>query len=189
MSFPYIFRYKDELYMVPETSKAKSIRLYKCIDFPTKWEYQKDIFKDINATDSMIFYHNSIWWIFFTTSITGKNYNSHLVAYYTKSDPINGKWTPHKKNPLISDSTIARNGGILGLDRGVVIRARQRQSFNIYGASLSLAEITELTPELFNEKEICQILPNFLPDIKGIHQIDSNEKYTVYDYLRNRNLE
>ena len=189
MSFPYIFRYKDELYMIPETSKAKSIRLYKCIDFPTKWEYQKDLFKNINATDSMIFYHNNMWWIFFTISITGKNYNSHLVAYYTKSDPINGKWTPHKKNPIINDSTIARNGGILGLNKGLIIRARQRQSFNIYGASLSLAEITELTPELFSEKEICKILPNFLPDIIGVHQIDSNEKYTVYDYLRNIYLE
>ncbi len=188
MSFPYIFSYKDELYMVPETSKAKSIRLYKCIDFPTKWEYQKELFKDISAADSMIFYHNSMWWIFFTTSLIGKNHNSHLVAYYT-DDPINGKWTPHKKNPLINNSTIARNGGIVGLDKGIVIRARQRQSFNSYGGSLSLAEITELTPELFSEKEICKILPNFLSDIKGTHQIHSNKEYTVYDYLRNRRLE
>ena len=189
MSFPYIFRYKDELYMIPETSKAKSIRLYKCIEFPTKWEYQKELFKDISAADSMIFHHNDMWWIFFTISLIGKNHNSHLLAYYTKSDPINGKWTPHKKNPLISDSTIARNGGIVGLEKGVVIRARQRQGFNIYGGSLSLAKITDLTPDSFSEKEICKILPNFMPNIKGTHQIHSNEKYTVYDYLRNKRLD
>ena len=188
MSFPYIFEYKDELYMVPETSKAKSIRLYKCIEFPMKWEYQKDLFADMNATDTMIFYHNNMWWMMFSHSITGKNYNSQLVAYYTKSDPINGKWIAHKNNPLINDSQISRNGGIMGLNSNRIIRGRQKQGFNIYGASLTLAEITDLTTSSFSEKEICQITPDFFPNLKGNHHFHSNGEYTVYDYFRNERL-
>ena len=188
MSFPYIFEYKDELYMVPETSQAKSIRVYKSINFPMKWEYQKDLFKDVNATDTIIFKYNSMWWMMFSSSITGKNYNSQLVTYYTKSDPINGVWIAHTKNPIVNSSAISRNGGIMGLNNNRLIRGRQKQGFNIYGASLSLSEIIELTPSSFKEEEICQISPNFLPDIKGIHHLHSNGEYTVYDYFRNERL-
>jgi hypothetical protein len=189
ISFPYLFEYKDELYVVPETSEAKSIRLYKCIEFPMKWEYQKDLFRDINATDTMIFYHNNLWWMMFSLSNTGKNYNSQLVAYYTKSDPINGEWTPHKQNPLINDSSISRNGGVMGLGSGKIVRGRQKQGFNIYGASLTLAKIIELTPSSFREKEICQIEPNFYHNIRGCHHFHSNGEYSVYDYFRNERLE
>ena len=188
ISFPYIFEYKDELYMVPETSKSKSIRLYKCIEFPMKWEYQKDLFENINATDTMIFYHNNMWWMMFSHSITGKNYNSQLVAYHTKSDPINGNWIAHKNNPLINDSAISRNGGIMGLNSNRIIRGRQKQGFNIYGASLTLAEITDLTISSFTEKEICKVTPDFFSNIKGNHHFHSNGEYSVYDYFRNEIL-
>lgn len=186
LSFPYLFEYKDELYMVPESSKDKSIRLYKCIDFPLKWEYQKNLFDDINATDSMIFEYEERWWLLFTISHTGQNYCSELVAFYTKSDPINGKWIAHKKNPLITDSRIARNAGILGGGSRTVVRGRQKQGFNIYGNSLTLAEIIDLTPSLFDEKEIAEINPNFFSNLKGCHHIHSDGIYTVYDYFHNK---
>jgi len=182
LSYPYIFEYKDELYMVPESSKAKSIRLYKSIEFPMKWEYQKDLFQNINATDSVIFYYNNLWWILFSYSITGQNYNSQLLAYYT-DNPINGKWIPHSCNPIVNDSTISRNGGVI-LRGNRVIRARQKQGFNIYGASLTLSEIIELSPSSFKEEEIAEINPDFFSDIKGIHHFYSNGEYTVYDYFR-----
>ena len=188
MSFPYLFRYKDELYMVPETSQAKSIRLYKCIEFPTKWEYQKDLFSDIYATDTMIFFHNNLWWMMFSLSNTGKNYNSQLVAYYTKSDPIHGEWIAHAQNPIVKSCSIARNAGVLGLNEGVVIRNRQKQGFNLYGGAFSLAKIVNLTPTEFKEEEISKILPNFLPNLKGTHHMHSNGEYTVFDYFRNGNL-
>ncbi len=187
LSFPYIFEYKDDLYMVPETSQAKSIRLYKSIGFPMKWEYQKDLFKDINATDTVIFHHNNLWWILFSHSITGKNYNSQLVAYYTDSNPISGKWVAHSSNPIVNSSSVSRNGGII-LKENIVIRARQRQGFNIYGKSLTLSKVVNLTPLEFKEEEISQIYPNFLSDIKGVHHIHTNGEYTVYDHFRSERL-
>src|SRR5699024_684613 len=36
MSFPYLFTYKNELYMIPETYQKKAIQLFKCIEFPMK---------------------------------------------------------------------------------------------------------------------------------------------------------
>ena len=49
--------------MIPESSKNKDIRLYKCIEFPLKWELEKVLKDSIDASDTMVFYHNNLWWM------------------------------------------------------------------------------------------------------------------------------
>lgn len=183
MSFPYVFEFEETLYMVPETAEANAIRLYKCVDFPMKWEYQKDVMANVKAVDTMIFKYEGQWWLF-TNAYDDDA--ATLLAFYS-DNPLSGTWTAHKQNPLIFDSNRARNGGILG--NGVeIIRSRQKQDFNMYGASLTLAKITSLSPTTFAEEEIGAILPEFFPKLKGCHHIHSNEKYTVYDFVRTETL-
>ena len=38
MSFPNIFRLNGALYMLPETEASGGIHLYRCVEFPDKWE-------------------------------------------------------------------------------------------------------------------------------------------------------
>ncbi|MBW1615461.1 MAG: hypothetical protein JRJ49_02790 [Deltaproteobacteria bacterium] len=185
MSFPFLFEYKKELYMVPETIKANSIRLYKCVEFPLKWEYQKDIMSDVSVADTIIFEHNQKWRLLCNMNIAGlSDHSSALYAFYNKS-PLADNWIACETNPLIYDSNIARNGGILNVRGGKLpIRVRQKQDFNAYGKSLTLAQITEISRSSFKEEEIGQIEPNFFDKIIGCHHIHSNGDYTVYDYLK-----
>ena len=188
MSFPYLFEYQDELYMVPETSEGNAIRLYKCIEYPLKWEYQKDIMSDVRAVDSMIFEHEEKWWMLTTMSTKGNEDDaSQLMAYYS-DHPLSDDWIAHEQNPLIFDSNIARNGGILDLGAPLPVRNRQKQGFNAYGVALSLARITDLTPSSYSEEEIGQVSPNFFPHINRCHHMHSNGEYTVYDFLRTETL-
>lgn len=188
MSFPYLFEYQDELYMVPETSEANSIRLYKCVEYPLKWEYQKDIMSDVKAVDSMFFEHEKKWWMLTNMSTKGNEDDaSQLLAYYS-DNPLSDEWIPHEQNPLIFDSNIARNGGILDLGSPLPVRGRQKQGFNAYGVALTLAKITDLTPSSYSEEEIGQVSPNFFPHISRCHHMHSNGKYTVYDFLRTETL-
>ena len=180
MSFPYLFEYEQELYMVPETCDSKSIRLYKCIEFPMKWEYQHDLLSNVKTVDTMIFQHQERWWLLTNLDI----YGSQLMAYYSDS-PLSQEWTSHQQNPLLLDSSIGRNAGILDPNSDTPVRGRQQQGFNMYGASLSLARITDLSPSSFSEEQICQINPEFFPNIKGCHHIHSNDEFTVYDYFYN----
>ena len=64
LSFPFIFEYQNELFMCPETHEKGEIRLYKCTEFPTKWEFHKTLMKDVCAADSIIFQRDNIWWLF-----------------------------------------------------------------------------------------------------------------------------
>ncbi|HIP53930.1 MAG TPA: hypothetical protein EYH11_00460 [Sulfurimonas autotrophica] len=185
MSFPFLLEFEGSLYMIPETSQSNSIRLYKCINFPLKWEYQQDIMDNCSAADTMIFKHEQKWWLF--TNMATKNNSdqaAQLFAYYS-DHPFSNSWTPHSLNPLVFNSNFGRNAGLLPVKNSLPVRARQKQDFNMYGASFSLAEISQLTPSTYQEKEICQILPNFLPKIKGCHHIHSNNHFTVFDFMRN----
>ena len=48
LSYPFIFEYKEEVYIIPDSCNNRSIRLYKAIEFPMKWEYQYDLLKNIS---------------------------------------------------------------------------------------------------------------------------------------------
>ena len=47
LSYPYVFNYEGEIYMIPETSSQHCIKLFECVEFPIKWEFKKNI---INIT-------------------------------------------------------------------------------------------------------------------------------------------
>ena len=45
MSYPQVFKWGDEFYMVPETVAAYEVRLYKALEFPFKWVFVKTLMK------------------------------------------------------------------------------------------------------------------------------------------------
>jgi len=184
MSFPFVFEYKNELYMVPETHEANSIRLYKCIEYPLKWVYQKDILNDICVVDTIIFEYEGRWWLLCNGQ---KEQSSTLLAFYS-DNPLSSNWIPHKLNPLVFDSMIGRNGGILNTLGKSPIRVRQIAGFNQYGKGFTLSKINQLTPDSFHEEKIAQITPDFFENIKGCHHMHSNGQYTVYDYVREESI-
>ena len=55
LSYPYLFEYEGELYMCPETSENREIRVYKCVDFPLRWTLAKVLMKNVSAVDNMLF--------------------------------------------------------------------------------------------------------------------------------------
>lgn len=54
MSFPVVFEWGTELYMMPETSENKSLNLYKCIGFPRQWEKAAEFKLHTELVDAII---------------------------------------------------------------------------------------------------------------------------------------
>lgn len=184
MSFPYVFTHQGDLYMVPETRAAGSIRLYRCVDFPMSWEFKRELISNTYAVDPMIFEFSNYWWLLANTSLRKDGVaHSRLEAFYT-DDPIRGEWKPHASNPLLVDSTVARNAGILHAQTGEVVRCRQSQGFANYGESLSLALINDLSPTSFSEKPIGEVVPDFFPNLVACHHLHGSRRYTVFDFAR-----
>ncbi len=187
LSFPYLFEYDDTLYMVPESSKNKDIRLYECVSFPLQWKLKRIIMKDLSAVDSMIFAHAGTWWMLSNINpLGGGEHCSELYAFHT-DDPVHGEWLPHHANPVIIDPTCARNGGLV-FDQGAIYRVAQRQGFVQYGAGTSIRRIETLTPDTFEERSIAAIEPNFFNGLHGTHHLHSNGRFTVFDFVEKSQL-
>lgn len=185
LSFPFIFKYGNSYFMVPETKSIGEIRLYECEDFPLKWKFKKTIFSSINATDTMIFEHNGIWWMLTTFSNCGKFNDSELHVFYSKEGPITKNWVGLSQNPVIIDPEFGRNGGIY-FDENKIFRVAQSFGFNTYGKKISIREIVKLDQDNYSEIGIKSIEPNFLKNLIGIHHFHSNNKYIVHDFCKRK---
>ncbi|ODM05609.1 hypothetical protein [Eisenbergiella tayi] len=54
LSYPMIFQYKQEIYMMPETSTAETVTLYHCVKFPEKWEKQQTFLEGRRIVDIVV---------------------------------------------------------------------------------------------------------------------------------------
>ena len=188
LSYPYIFKWKNEYYMIPESYHAKSIRLYKAVDFPTQWSFVSTLVAGSDYVDSSIVHFNDKWWLFAALKT-----NDILNLYY--ANELTGPWTEHPMSPIVKgDANIARPGGRIIVLDGRIVRYTQDDDPN-YGNQLRAFEITELTTKSYEEKEVCKnpILKASGSgwNSKGMHhmdphQIGKNEWIACVDGLREK---
>lgn len=170
--YPYVFKWKNEYYMVPESYQANSIRLYKAVDFPTQWSFVGTLLDGRDYVDPSIFHFNDTWWLF-TTSTT----SDILRLYY--ADKLMGPWTEHPQSPIIiGDANIARPGGRVLLFDDQIVRYTQ-DDIPTYGNQVLVFEITKLTTTSYEEKEVSgnPILKASGTDwnTNGMHHIDPHQ--------------
>ena len=147
LSYPYVFEWQNEFFMIPETHQAHAIRLYKAIEFPSKWALHKEIIKG-DYSDPSIVQYGGKWWLFATEEPVWDN----LHLFY--SDNLDGIWVEHPKSPVIkNDSSIARSGGrILSYDKRLIRLAQDCKGD--YGSRLRAFEVIELSTEGYKERQL-----------------------------------
>jgi len=185
LSFPFIFEYENDLFMVPESSENKDIRLYKCLKFPNIWTYCYNLISNIHAADTIIFKKSNLYWLL-TTSSKNNDYSSQLNIFYS-DNPLSQSWIPHKNNPVKYDINNGRNGGLIIDNNGELIRAIQTFDYNKYGQNqygrkINLNSIKDISKTDFDESFKYTINPDFKKNILGTHTINSTNNFTVFDY-------
>ncbi len=179
-SYPFIFEHENEIYMIPEGSKDKDVKLYKAVEFPYKWEVQRVLMKDIEAVDVTLFFNDGKWWLF--TNIidkSGQSLNEELYIYYC-NDFLKDEWIAHEKNPIISDIRTSRPAGKIISYKGDLYRPSQNSAGG-YGYSTNFNKIIELNAKEFKEEFVSEITPDFINGVKAIHTYNSSKKLTVVD--------
>ena len=181
LSFPYLFETENEIYLIPESSKNRDIRIYKSTEFPLKWKLEKVIIDDIDASDSIILYHDNLWWLLTNVDELGLGDHNYQMNIYYSNNLLSKDWKPHKLNPVILNPSYGRNGGFLKKDENLY-RVGQKYGFNQkYGEGISIRKIQELTKDSYVEEEIASY-DNFYSDsILGSHHLASNNVFTVFD--------
>lgn len=187
LSFPFLFDYRGELFMCPESVEAREIRIYRCLEFPLRWKLECVAIKNVPAADSMIFEYGGRWWLFTNLCESDPIENSTELHIFSAADPLSGAWTPHHRNPVIVDPEGGRNGGLL-FNNGDIVRVSQLQGFDSYGSAARLMQIKLLSEEAYEETLLCNLTPTFSKGISGTHHLHSNGRYTVWDFKRRERI-
>ena len=181
MSYPFVFKIDGAYYLIPETSGNRTIELYKCIDFPYKWEFSRNIMEDLSAVDTTLFYHNNKWWLFTaidqTENISGCS--TELFLFFAE-DMFSGNWVSHPCNPVVSDSRSARPAGKLFIENGKIYRPSQDCTIR-YGRGFKINQVTKLTDTEYEEIVISEIEPKWDKILKGTYTYNFDKDLTVID--------
>lgn len=179
LSYPSIFDYQDNYYMIPESHENKTIGIYKCDKFPDNWKFQQTLLKNIDAVDTTLFQYNKKWWLF-----TCIKQNSNLAEYnelfiYYSDQLFSKNWMSHPMNPVVSDVRKARSAGKIFEKEGKIFRPSQDCSSG-YGYRVIINQILKLTENEYEEKEIETIEP-YESKIQGIHTFNSERGMIIID--------
>ena len=181
LSYPQIFRYGKYTYMLPETKSAGEIRLYRCVQFPGKWEKVETLF-DLAAVDTTILQKpdgNNGYYAFTYTE-------NRLEIYLCRVEEEKFRIISKEKIYASEQSKVLRPGGAFLEEDGKWYRSAQNCG-EYYGQELIIHEIDRLDENGFAEHEYCRLTPEKIeiPGINpiGIHTYNRNEQYEVIDIL------
>lgn len=150
LSYPYVFAWDNEHYMVPETLKAGAVCLYQAEDFPTRWRKVDRLFEG-SYGDPSIFRFDHRWWAFACST----PYQHDTLRLYF-ADQLIGPWQEHVRSPIVRDNKHnARPGGRVLVLNDRIVRFAQ-DCVPIYGSRLRAFEISQLSPDSYCENEAPQ---------------------------------
>jgi hypothetical protein len=188
LSFPFIFRDNDEIYMIPESCKNFDIRLYKCLEFPKKWKLEQVLMSNVSAADTILIKQQDTW--FMLTNICSAeigDHNSELHVFYSE-DLKSNLWKPIASgNPVIFDSLKARNGGLF-FHNETIYRVNQVHGKTNYGKSFNINEVVKISKNEYVEKKISSIDANFKDKIISTHHYSANASLAAVDFARYQRL-
>lgn len=179
MSYPNLFEYQGEIYMIPETSADRSLRLYRAVSFPDRWELAKVIERDVAFVDTtFLFRDTGIAAI--TTDVSRYPVQEDLLLTFDRD------WNILSKTPIREEHTeCSRCAGNVLTRTDPMIRVSQNCDGH-YGKGLVFSEFCEQTLTDGLGKRILQLAPESLAantkrKRTGLHTYNCTQHYEVVD--------
>lgn len=164
LSYPYLFRHDGALYMVPETHQASRVDLYRCVQFPDRWDFERTLLP-FGGLDSSIWIEDGRCWLF-TTLTTSRATAPQLWLFSAPS--LAGPWRVHPASPISTDVRNARSAGAIFRHGSTLVRSSQDCGI-AYGHSFTLNAIVELSAGRFEERPLVTVGPEWSPGLVGTH--------------------
>jgi hypothetical protein len=148
LSYPSVFEHAGQVWMIPESSADRTVRLYRADRFPDRWVEEAILLSDIAASDATVIRHDGMFWMFAATRDDFGSWSDTLSLFHAPR--LHGPWTPHPANPVLVDQAAARPAGAMVARNGRLWRPVQDCTAG-YGCGIGLAEVTRLDREGFEQ--------------------------------------
>lgn len=175
VSYPYVFRWDGNIYMVPETSSQSCVMLYRARDYPTLWELETKLLEGGPFHDASLFRHDGRWWMFVEES---DQFPFDTLGLYHAED-LRGPWVEHVCSPVVKgDATYARPAGRVVSHDGRILRFAQ-DCATMYGRGVSVTAVLCLDASTYDERPLTDV-PMLAPAPRGwndlgMHHVDAHE--------------
>ncbi len=177
LSYPFVFEDEGEVFMVPESRRAKKVELLRAVEFPHRWERVRTLL-DGPGLDTTVLRHQGVYW-FFVAVREPDEASEQLLLFH--ADSLAGELRFHRRNPISADVRYCRPAGAIFADGCRLIRPSQDCSVT-YGHQLNFHEIVSLTPDEYREQLITTVPP--LAGMEGIHTYNRCGSVEVIDGKR-----
>lgn len=182
LSWPRVFSHGGEIYMLPETSEARTLELYRAIDFPDKWEIASVLATDLSLADAtMITREGETWMLAAIADGIGASSWDGLAI-------LRGEG-PTEPMRLVSDGAClidvraARPAGDI-VRVGDEWRRPVQDCALGYGSALGIARIDELSAEGYRQTLLKRLLPDPSWGAIGVHTLNVADGIEVIDINR-----
>ena len=184
ISFPNVFVDGDDIYMIPESSENRDVRLYRAVEFPLKWEFSIQLLTDISAVDSMIYRSNQDYFLLTTVDAYELGDHATNLCIYRSPQIDSSNWFESHLNPIIRDAEKGRNAGRYDVNLDSKVRIAQASEFGTYGKKIRLFEFQDLSLKEYSEAEMKLPELDIPSDSQGHHHLSSVRDIKAFDFSR-----
>ena len=173
LSYPCVFAADGDIFMIPESSQAQAVRLYRARRFPHDWDHVADLVTGLPCADPTVLRRDGRWWLFTETS---GGADDTLRLYHAAA--LAGPWIEHPSSPIVQgDATLARPAGRIVAAGGRLVRFAQNCR-PAYGTDVRAVQILTLTTTDYAERPLGAgpiLGPGAGWNAGGMHHVDPVE--------------
>lgn len=180
LSYPFVFEWQGDYYMIPETSTNNSVEVYRCVEFPTRWKFCGTLIENVTAANATLHCDGQKWWLFANVrERPGASLRDELFLF-SADTPLTKHWTAHPENPVVSDIRRSRPAGRLFEHRGQLYRPSQDSSRGV-GYAVKINRVVTLNESEYREEEVSSLEPLWANDLRGVQTLSHAHRLTVVD--------
>jgi len=179
LSYPQVFLYENQVWMLPETASNKKVWLYRCVRFPYRWERERVLIDAEIVDPSLVIRNDGLYILGTTRQYELKLFHSPSLHQTFRDTGVS----------ITKDKAISRNAGAPILIDGRLFRFAQNCQ-TTYGENINVLELTDLTESSYSETLVIRDLFKRKPKwmALGHHHISvaptGNEFFVAIDGMR-----
>ncbi len=178
LSYPLVLRHRGAIYMLPETSAACRVQLYRANPFPDRWVPDVVLIEGRKLADATPVFHDGRWWLFASANDDGGSSWDQLHLFHAPD--LFGPWAPHAGNPVLIDAGAARPAGMMWHENGVLMRPAQ-DCRSGYGAGLVVCRVDRLDEGGFHQSVVRRVEPPSGLGATGLHTLNRAAGWEAVD--------
>lgn len=183
LSYPFVFEFANNYYMIPETSENETIELYRCVRFPDKWSFVVNLMEGVNAADTTMLFHEGKWWLFTAINQLPEFPDHRELFLFYANHLFATEWTAHPSNPIVTDVRTARPAGKIFRSENRIYRPAQ-DCAGRYGRAFNLNEITVLNEQEYAEQTVLKCEADWESRLGGTHTFNFDNGVTLIDVYK-----